>query len=40
MLKQLFRFNWFSFLSMTALATIGVVFIKSAGAARKKIDAA
>ena len=34
MLKQLFRFNWLSFLSMTALATIGVVFIKSAGAAR------
>ena len=34
MLKQLFRFNWFSFLSMTALATIGVVFIRSAGAAR------
>ena len=34
MLKQLFRFNWLSFLSMLALAAIGVVFIKSAGAAR------
>ena len=34
MLRQLFRFNWLSFLSMVALAAIGVVFIKSAGAAR------
>ena len=28
------RFNWMSFLSMVALVAIGVVFIKSAGAAR------
>ena len=34
MLKQLLKFNWLFFLSMLALAGIGVVFIKSAGAAR------
>ena len=34
MLKQLFKFNWLSFLSMVALTAIGVVFIRSAGAAR------
>ena len=34
MLKQILKFNWLSFLSMTALAAIGVVFIKSAGEAR------
>ena len=34
MLSKLLKFNWFSFLSMLALAAIGVVFIKSAGEAR------
>ncbi len=34
MLKKLLRFNWIMFLSMVALAAIGVVFIRSAGAAR------
>ena len=34
MLKQLLKFNWLSFLSMVALAAIGVVFIRSAGEAR------
>ena len=34
MLKQILKFNWLSFFSMTALAAIGVVFIKSAGEAR------
>ena len=34
MLNKLLRFNWLSFLSMAALAVIGVVFIKSAGEAR------
>jgi rod shape determining protein RodA len=34
MLAKLMKFNWLSFLSMVALAAIGVVFIKSAGEAR------
>ena len=34
MLKQLLKFNWLTFLSMVALAAIGIVFIKSAGEAR------
>ena len=34
MFSKLLKFNWFSFLSMLALAAIGVVFIKSAGEAR------
>ena len=34
MLRQILKFNWLSFLSMVALAAIGVVFIKSAGEAR------
>lgn len=34
MLKALFRFNWVMFLSMVALSVIGVVCIRSAGAAR------
>ena len=34
MLKKLLRFNWIMFASMVALAFIGVVFIRSAGAAR------
>lgn len=34
MLKKLLRFNWIMFLSMVALAAVGVVFIRSAGAAR------
>jgi len=34
MLRQILKFNWLSFFSMTALAAIGVVFIKSAGEAR------
>ena len=34
MLAKLLKFNWLSFLSMVALAAIGVVFIKSAGEAR------
>ncbi len=34
MLKRLLRFNWVMFLSMVALAAVGVVFIRSAGAAR------
>ncbi|MBR4937537.1 MAG: FtsW/RodA/SpoVE family cell cycle protein, partial [Kiritimatiellae bacterium] len=34
MLGKILKFNWFSFLSMVALAAIGVVFIKSAGEAR------
>ena len=32
--KDILKFNWISFLSMLALAAIGVVFIKSAGEAR------
>ena len=32
--KDILKFNWGSFLSMLALAAIGVVFIKSAGEAR------
>ena len=32
--KRMLQFNWISFLSMVALGTIGVVFIKSAGEAR------
>lgn len=35
MLKKILRFNWITFLSMVALGAIGVVFIKSAGAARQ-----
>jgi len=34
MLKKLLQFNWLTFLSVLALAAIGVVFIKSAGEAR------
>ena len=34
MLNRILKFNWLSFLSMLALAAIGVVFIKSAGEAR------
>ena len=34
MLKKLLQFNWLTFLSMMALAVIGVIFIKSAGEAR------
>ena len=34
MLKKLLQFNWITFLSIVALAAIGVVFIKSAGEAR------
>ena len=34
MLRRILKFNWLSFLSMLALATIGVVFIKSSGEAR------
>ena len=34
MLGKILKFNWFSFLSMVALAVIGVIFIKSAGEAR------
>ena len=34
MLKKLLQFNWLTFLSMVALTTIGVIFIKSAGEAR------
>ena len=34
MLKQLLKFNWLSFFAMSALAVIGVVFIRSAGEAR------
>ena len=34
MLGKLLKFNWLSFVSMLALAAIGVVFIKSAGEAR------
>lgn len=34
MIGRILRFNWLTFLSMLALATIGVVFIKSAGEAR------
>ena len=34
MLRQILKFNWLSFLSMVALAAVGVVFIKSAGEAR------
>ena len=34
MLGRLLKFNWLSFLSMVALAVIGVIFIKSAGEAR------
>jgi len=34
MLKKLLQFNWLTFLSMVALAVIGVIFIKSAGEAR------
>jgi rod shape determining protein RodA len=33
-LSKLLRFNWINFLSMVALTVIGVVFIRSAGAAR------
>lgn len=34
MLKKVLQFNWINFMSMIALAAIGVVFIKSAGEAR------
>ena len=34
MIGRMLRFNWTAFLSMLALAAIGVVFIKSAGEAR------
>ena len=34
MLGKLLRFNWISFISILALAVIGIVFIKSAGEAR------
>ena len=34
MLGRILKFNWLTFLSMLALAVIGVVFIKSAGEAR------
>ena len=34
MLKKLLQFNWLTFLSLVALTVIGVIFIKSAGAAR------
>ncbi|MBO5940632.1 MAG: FtsW/RodA/SpoVE family cell cycle protein [Kiritimatiellae bacterium] len=34
MISKILKFNWITFLSMVALAVIGVVFIKSAGEAR------
>ena len=37
MLRKILQFNWFSFLSMAALVVTGVVFIRSAGAARTAV---